>query len=404
MSISDRQRDILKIISQLDITPTMYQNAVTKYTSIAKYLENNGIEAAMYPQGSFALGTVVRPNTKDPNAEYDLDLICQLRNTRDDLTAAELRKKVEDILTSSDLYGGKLTIYDKCFTIKYADVNGVGFTIDIVPAVAENEENKMRLRLKSKNPNLIENAIAISKHCEKNYNWITNNPKGYRLWFENINAPFQESSRRQYRQMLFEENRSIYDSVEEIPEELDRSALQRVIQILKYHRDMYYVKLKNGDDIKPISAILSTIVARISSSVSTNISVFDLLLYVLNEFSTYAEHQILTEESFAERYQGKSVIEKKGGKWIIVNPANPEDNLADQWNQDASIPKHFFVWAKAVREDLIDSLQMSDEDFRAKAETAFGLMIVANAWGNKYNKYAPKPVIPVIPAKPWRLQ
>jgi hypothetical protein len=404
MSISDRQRDILKIISQLDITPTMYQNAVSKYTSIAKYLENNGIEAAMYPQGSFALGTVVRPNTKDPNAEYDLDLICQLRNTRDDLTAVELRKKVEDILTSSDLYGGKLTIYDKCFTIKYADVNGVGFSIDIVPAVAENEENKMRLRLKSKNPNLIENAIAIPKHCEKNYNWITNNPKGYRLWFENINAPFQEASRMQYRQMLFEENRSIYDSVEEIPEELDRSALQRVIQILKYHRDMYYVKLKNGDDIKPISAILSTIVARISSSVLTNISVFDLLHYVLNEFSTYAEHQILTEESFAERYQGKSVIEKKGGKWIIVNPANPEDNLADQWNQDASIPKHFFVWTKAVREDLIDSLQMSDEDFRAKAETAFGLMTVANAWGSKYNKVAPKPVIPVIPAKPWRLQ
>jgi len=404
MRISDRQRDILKIISQLDITPTMYQNAVTKYTSIAKYLENNGIEAAMYPQGSFALGTVVRPNTKDPNAEYDLDLICQLSNTRDDLTAAELRRKVEDILTSSDLYGGKLTIYDKCITIKYADVNGVGFSIDIVPAVAENEENKMRLRLKSNNPSLIENAIAIPKHCEKNYNWITNNPKGYRLWFENINAPFQAVSRMQYRQMIFEENRSIYDSVEEIPEELDRSALQRVIQILKYHRDMYYVKLKNGEDIKPISAILSTIVARISSSVPANISVFDLLYYVLNEFSTYAEHQVLTEESFVERYQGKNVIEKKGGKWIIVNPANPEDNLADQWNQDSSISKYFFAWAKAVREDLIDSLQMGDEDFRAKVETAFGFMTVANAWGSKYNKIAPKPVIPVIPAKPWRLQ
>jgi hypothetical protein len=404
MSIFDRQRDILKIISQLDITPTMYQNAETKYTSIAKYLENNGIEAAMYPQGSFALGTVVRPNTKDPNAEYDLDLICQLRNTRDDFTAAELRRKVEDILTSSDLYGGKLTIYDKCFTIKYADVNGVGFSIDIVPAVAENEENKMRLRLKSKNPSLIENAIAIPKHCEKNYNWITNNPKGYRLWFENINTPFQEISRMQYRQMLFEENRSIYDSVEEIPEELDRSALQRVIQILKYHRDMYYVKLKNGENIKPISAILSTIVARISSSVSANISVFDLLHYVLNEFSTYAEHQILTEESFVERYQGKNVIEKKGGKWIIVNPANPEDNLADQWNQDASISKYFFAWAKAVREDLIDSLQMSDEDFRAKVEAAFGFMTVKDTWGSKYNKVAPKPVIPVIPAKPWRLR
>lgn len=404
MSIYDRQRDILKIISQLDITPTMYQNAVTKYTSIAKYLDNNGIEADMYPQGSFALGTVVRPNAKDSDAAYDLDLVCQLRSTRDDLTAAELRKKVEDILTSSDLYGGKLTVYDKCFTIEYADVGGVGFSIDIVPAADENEENKMRLRSKSKNPALIDTAIAIPKHSEKNYEWITNNPKGYHAWFEDINAPFQVASRMQYRQMLFKENRSVYASVEEIPEELDRSAMQRVIQILKYHRDMYYIKYKNGDDIKPISAIINTIVARISSSVSASISVFDLLDYVLGEFATYAEHQTLTEERFSERYQGKNVIGKKSGKWVIENPANPEDNLADQWNQDASIPMNFFAWAQAVREDLIDSLQMIDEDFRARTETAFGQKAVAGAWGTKYNKVAPKPVLPVIPTKPWRAQ
>ena len=404
MSIHDRQRDILKIISQLDITPTMYKNAVTKYSSIAEYLENNGIEADMYPQGSFALGTVVRPSAKDPNAAYDLDFVSQLRITRNDLTASELRKKVEDILTSSDLYGGKLTIYDKCFTIEYADVGSVGFSIDIVPAVDENEENKMRLRSKSENPGLIDTAIAIPKHCEKNYIWITNNPKGYRAWFEGINAPYQAVSRMQYRQMLFEENRSLYSSVEEIPEGLDRSAMQRVIQILKYHRDMYYSKFKNGDDIKPISAIINTIVARISTTVSASISVFDLLNYVLEEFATYAKHQTLTEERFAECYQDKNVIGRKSGKWIIENPANPEDNFADKWNQDASIPMYFFRWAKVVREDLIESLQMSDEDFRAKAETAFGQKAVASAWGTKYNKVAPKPVSPVIPAKPWRAQ
>lgn len=30
----------------------------------------------MYPQGSFAIGTVVRPNVKNPDANYDLDFIC----------------------------------------------------------------------------------------------------------------------------------------------------------------------------------------------------------------------------------------------------------------------------------------------------------------------------------------
>ena len=403
MSTYDRQGDIIKIISRLDITPTMYKNAVTKYTSIADYLKKNGIEADMYPQGSFALGTVVRPNAKDPNAAYDVDFVCQLRITRGDLTAEEVRKNVEDILSSSELYGGKLIIDDTCFTIEYADVGDTGFSIDIVPAVDENENNKMRLRSKSKNPHLIDSAIAIPKHYDKDYDWITNNPKGYRAWFENINAPFQANSRTQYRQMLFE-NQSAYASVEEIPEELDRSAMQRVIQILKYHRDMYYGKIINGDDIKPISAIINTIVARISSSVSASVSVFDLLKYVLNEFATYAEHQTLSEERFAERYQSKNVIGRKNGEWYIENPANPEDNLANQWNQDASIPTRFFVWAKAVREDLIDSLQMIDEDFRVRVEDAFGQKAVEHAWGNKYNKIAPKPISTVDPAKPWRAQ
>jgi hypothetical protein len=47
-------------------------------------------------------------------------------------------------------------------------VGGVGFSIDIVPAADENEESKIRLRSKSKNPGLIDTAIAIPKHCEKN--------------------------------------------------------------------------------------------------------------------------------------------------------------------------------------------------------------------------------------------
>lgn len=401
MSTSDRQQDILRIISQLDITPTMYQNAVSKYKRIAIFLENNGIDADMYPQGSFALGTIVRPYVKDPDAAYDLDFVCQLRITRDDLSAAAVRRKIEDVLSSSDLYGGKLTVYDKCLTIEYADVGGVGFSIDIVPAADENVDNKTRLRSKSKNPRLIDTAIAIPKHCDKNYNWITNNPKGYRAWFESINAPFQAFSRAQYRQRLFEENHSVFASVEDIPGELDRSSMQRVIQILKHHRDMYYSKLRNGDDIKPISAIINTIVARISSSFSANLSVFDLLNAVLGEFATYAERQTLTEENFAARHQGKTVIDRRSGKWTIENPANPEDNLADQWNQDPSIPQHFFRWTKAVREDLVDSIHLGDEDFRARVENAFGQRAVANAWGTKYNKLAPRPVSPASPAKPW---
>lgn len=404
MSVYDRQQDILRIIAQLDISPTMYQNAVARYTSIAKYLESNGVEAEIYPQGSFALGTVIRPYAKDSSAAYDLDFVCKIKTSRDCLTATELRQKVEDILVNSDLYGGKLTAFDNCLTITYADVDGLGFSIDIVPAADENEVNKMRLRSKCQNPDLIDTTIAIPKRCENDYKWITNNPKGYRTWFERINAPFHAASQMQYRQMLFEDNRSVFASVEEIPKDLDRSAMQRVIQILKYHRNVYYDKLENGDNIKPISAIINTIVAHISSSAPGNISVFDLLKYVLDEFDVYAKHQTLTDEEFVKYYQNRNVIKRINGKWIIENPANPEDNLADQWNEDTSIPIRFFRWANVVRGDLINSLQMSNYNFRASIEAAFGQKIVTSAWGKKYNMDAPKSISPTGSNKPWRPQ
>lgn len=131
-NIPERQKDILSIISSLDISPTMYKNAVEKYSAITKFLNDYGIDADMYPQGSFAFGTVIRPNATDPSASYDLDFICQVRGSRVDYTPSELRQIIEDALSSSGIYGGKLTIYKECFTIEYADINDIGFTIDIV--------------------------------------------------------------------------------------------------------------------------------------------------------------------------------------------------------------------------------------------------------------------------------
>ena len=100
-NIPERQKDILSIISSLDISPTMYRNAIDKYNAITKFLNDCGIEANMYPQGSFAFGTVVRPSAKDPSANYDLDFICQVGGCRTDYTPSGLRQKIEDALSSS---------------------------------------------------------------------------------------------------------------------------------------------------------------------------------------------------------------------------------------------------------------------------------------------------------------
>lgn len=404
-NIPERQRDILSIIAKLDISPTMYRNAEAKYRAITKFLCDCGIEADMYPQGSFAFGTVVRPSAKNPDACYDLDFICQVSGVRSDYAPSELRKRIETALTSSDVYGGKLEVYDECFTVEYADINGVGFRIDIVPATGESFENKNRLVKKSVHPELIDTAIAIPRHNgERNYSWLTNNPKGFRTWFDQINAPFLAVAREGYRQRLFEENRAIYSSVEEIPSALERSALQRVIQLLKYHRDVYYARFKDGDDIKPISAIINAVVAQIASQASPDCSVFELLEYVLGEINIYAQHQTLTIKEFSQMYGSRAVFSRQEGKWYIANPANPEDNLADKWNQNSNIPDQFFRWTRCAWADFVEALKKGeDQQFRAMLENSLGQSVVDSILGKKYcGAVAPKPIVPQTAAKPYR--
>ena len=406
MSEFDRQKDILQIIENLDITPTMYKNAVEKYAAVASYLESHNIKADIYPQGSFALGTVVRP-TRGNSDGYDLDFICQLQATRTQIAPEAVWNMVKDAMVSSDLYKEKLTLNQngiKCITIEYAAVGEFGFSMDIVPAVDESLARKIELKAKSTVPQLLETAIALPYQDYAGFTWATNNPKGYRAWFEGINSPFVDACRDSYRKQLFLEHTYVYNSVEEIPDELIRSSLQRVIQILKYHRNVYYGKISDGEEIKPNSAIITTIVANIAKSAPQNISTFELLKMVLLDLDIYAKHQTMSNTDFIKMYGEKKNISRNSGRWFIENPANPEDNLADHWNTDARIPREFFKWASTVREDLLDSLKCDDTFFRTKIEAAFGRKQVSQVWGNRYCATSPKPISNVTIAKPWSCQ
>lgn len=404
LSMYERQKDILSIIDRLDISPTMYDNAVKKYEAITQFLIDNGIKADMYPQGSFAVGTVTRPYSKDNNAAYDLDCICQVDGNRDDTVPADLRNRIQKALESNEIYKSRLIVEDECFTIKYADCGDAEFSIDIVPAVDESSKRKEILAKKCKNSELINTAIAIPKfNTERDYEWLTNNPKGFQKWFNDVNEPFMVAVREQYRQKLFENNATMYASVEEIPSQLERSSLQRVIQILKYHRNKYYKDLDS--DLKPISAILNTVVARIADGYDRkkDCGVFELLEFVLDEFEIYSKHQKVSEIEFKNNYGARSAISYNNKKWNIANPANPEDNLADKWNSDARIPMVFFKWIATVKYDLVEMLRTGDDQaFGVMLENAFGSQNVTAVLGKKYvRKEAPQIILPQTAPKPY---
>jgi len=402
MNFNERKKDVLRILADLDISPSMYSNATEKYNNIAKYLQEHGIVADMYPQGSFALGTICRPYRKDKDPKYDLDFICQIVGDKDSYTPQKLKKEIEDVLDCSELYGGKVTIFPEGFTIEYADIGGIGFSIDIVPAIDESDENKVDLKKICDSPELIDTAIAIPKFSEsESGRWITNNPKGYRTWFEDINSPFATYSSEEHMKELFERNKTIYNTIEDVPAELNRTSLQRVIQLLKYHRDVYFSRKQDGEAVRPNSSIITTLVTLIAKNLNPRLSIFDLLEAVLTELEIYAKYQKFGQAAFNEIYGLPKVELKSVDDWKLLNPANPGDNLMDAWNSNSELPKNFFMWVKAAKSQLIDALYLDDYEFRSNIENAFEPSNVSRIWGEKYSRSVSKPIDVQKAAKPW---
>lgn len=295
-----------------------------------------------------------------------------------------MRDLIENTLKDNDTYGGKLVKWEECFTIEYADINGVSFSIDLVPAVSDSETEKADLIIKGISTQIVDTSIAIPRqNSEKSYHWISNNPKGFKKWFDDINAPFLMYAPKYAERGIFESA-----SVEKLPNEVRHSALQRVIQILKYQRDAYYSKLTNGDEIKPISALITTMATRIASKYEKkDCSVFELLEYVLNRLEMCIHQTEMTFEQYSLRYDDSPVLSYKNGKWNVPNPADPDDNLANKWNEDDRIPKSFFKWVTVIKKDLFEVMtQKDDNQFGVFMENSFSDYDPDNPVFKKYRK------------------
>ena len=174
-----RQQDILKLIVGLDISPTMYKNATEKYKAVGTYLQNQGLTCDIFPQGSFSLGTVVRPYRESKEADYDLDFICCLGDKKETTTAKHVKNVVKETLCNSEVYKEKLQNieWDKCWTLEYEEVNGIGFNIDIVPGVSESDDIKQLMVGNNLSQDNAELAVAITDKREQNYFWLKSNPR-----------------------------------------------------------------------------------------------------------------------------------------------------------------------------------------------------------------------------------
>ena len=81
----DYKNEIVEILEnlgkQLDISESQYNEAVKSYEAVGEWLSKEGSPLYPYnprilPQGSFMLGTIIKPiNDED---DIDIDLVCKL--------------------------------------------------------------------------------------------------------------------------------------------------------------------------------------------------------------------------------------------------------------------------------------------------------------------------------------
>lgn len=88
----NRDREILASLLDLDLSPTMEKNARDKYAALSSYLDEKGLDSDFYPQGSFLIGTTIRPYRNGKDHDYDLDVLAILKRNKIETNARKVKK------------------------------------------------------------------------------------------------------------------------------------------------------------------------------------------------------------------------------------------------------------------------------------------------------------------------
>ncbi|MGB5989291.1 MAG: nucleotidyltransferase [Marinifilaceae bacterium] len=320
-----------EIAKNLDITESQYKAAVQSYQAVGSWLAERQSKLSPYspevlPQGSFLLGTMIKPVIDTD--ELDVDLVCKLIGKNRDWTQYNVKQIVGDRIKENTTYKQMLDEEGRrCWTLIYSASSK--YHMDILPAIvgegySEILEKAISSSFSDRNT---ETAIRITDNQEDNYrtdanpdNWHKSNPFGYAVWFQNRCS-------LELRKAMF-----VNESIKPLPSyQKDKLPLQRAIQILKRHRDLMF----KGDDDKPISIIITTLSAKAYQKETDVISALDS---ILARMSSYIE----------ERY---SLEYRRMIKWIS-NPVNDEENFADKWPENPNKEKNFYSWLSKVKIDL----------------------------------------------------
>lgn len=336
----DKEQIISQILNniseELNITETMYEKSVKSYEAVGKWIGgmDGNLNISVSPQGSFNLGTVVRPLT-DEDDGYDIDLVCKIEEAID-WDGDKVKNSIGDRLKENKLYDKEMLEKEgkRCWTLQYD-----GFHMDILPCAPKSLLSR-EIRLTHKN----ENGIYEPRYS---------NPCEYREWFIDRMKPV----------INHQMDKGIYAraNIENVPLYTYRTPLQKSIQILKRHRDIMFEK--DCSDA-PISIIITTLAAM---AYNNEIDLYETLKNIV--------------------FNIPKMITPSNGEYKILNPVLHEENFADSWKEVPVKAENFFEWIKTVQRDIVEEpiLLTGIDQISKPLYRAFGKEITKRAL-NKYGQ------------------
>lgn len=315
-------------LHSLDITEAEYKLAVGHYAALgdtfAEHWDHTRGDNVITPQGSFALGTVVRNVHR--NDEIDLDAVAIRDIDKSSITQAALKEDagvpVGEYARSSKGGPARVTEWERCWTIQWREMH-----LDLLPAIPNREPGQRGVLITDKD---------VSE-------WLRSHPTGYSDWFFN-----------QMREALTAALEAKRTQIDEVPEWQIRTTLQQTVQALKRHRDIYFTDhLKD----RPASIIITTLAA---SAYLGGDDLYEVLRTVTGHMG--------------------SLVESRNGEWWVANPVQCEENFADTWAKHPERADWFFRWIAAAAADF--------KGFGMKLGLDYTVPLLASAFGDRVARAA----------------
>jgi len=305
----DRKRFLAGLLElacqELELPDSKWQAAKTAYQSVGEWLKDcptlEGHDPVIAPQGSAAHGTTVRPVGRE---EFDIDLVCHLRDANDTLPHDGVKKMVGDRLKAYSR-GPKCSEYKRCWRLDYAKDSQMH--LDITPAV-----NHTTSRFRN---------LAVPDREAKC--WQETNPFEYAAVFAKIAALMPQLSRE-----IVESNAKVaLANVQPLPDQTPiKGYLRRSVQLLKHHRNLYFEK---QPELAPISIILTSLAMKSYARIVNEGRAYD------NEFDVVCD-VIRGMPDFIERTWEQN--------WLVKNDTTESENFAEKWNKNPVLATAFYKW------------------------------------------------------------